>query len=356
MSGLRRRGFLGLAGAFPALVLGQSRDARWRWKMVTSWPRNSPGPGQGAERLARRLGEASGGRLQVEVFGAGELVPALEVFDAVSRGTAELGHTAALFWAGKLPASPFFTAVPFGLTPTEHSAWIVHGGGQQLWERLYEPFNIQPYMAGNTGMGMGGWFKREIRDLDDLRGLKLRIPGLGGEVYRRLGALPVVLAPGEIFTALSSGVVDGAEFVGPWSDLALGLHRAAPYYYWPGFHEPNGAGECLVNREALGALPADLQALVAGACAAEHAHALAASQWQHGAALDVLVAEHGVKLRAFPDEVLEAARTASEAVLADLAGEDDLGGEIHDAFQAARRRLGDWSRLSQRAFLNARAG
>lgn len=354
MSGLGRRGFLGLAGAFPALALGVGGKRHWQWKMVTSWPKNSPGPGRSAERLARRLERASGGRLQVKVFGAGELVPALEVFDAVSRGTAELGHTAALFWAGKLPLSPFFTAVPFGLTPGEHAAWIYHGGGQRLWERLYAPFGIQPYMAGNTGMGMGGWFKQEIQGLQDLQGLKVRMPGLGGEVYRRLGALPVVLPPGEIYTALNTGVVDGAEFVGPWSDLALGLHQAAAYYYWPGFHEPNGTGECLVNREALAELPDDLQALLADACAAEHAQALAESRWFHGEALNTLVNEHGIQLRAFPESVLTAAREASEAVLAELAGENTLAGEIHQSFQAARDRLMDWSRVSLRAFLDAR--
>lgn len=355
MSRLARRGFLGLLGSFPALALGAS-PTQWSWKMVTSWPKNSPGPGQTAERLAQRINTASGGRLTVKVFGGGELVPPLEVFDAVSRGTAELGHTAALFWAGKLPASPFFTAVPFGLSPDEHSAWILHGGGQALWERLYQPFGIQPYLAGNTSMGMGGWFKQEIQNLEDLQGLKLRMPGLGGEVYRRLGALPVTLPPGEIFTALSTGVVDGAEFVGPWSDLALGLYRAAPYYYWPGFHEPNGAGECLVNREALDTLPGDLQAVVADACAAEHAHALAEAQWFHGEALRTLVEEHGVQLRQFPASLLEAAREAADQTLAALAEEDPMSGEIHASFQAARQRLAGWSRISLQAFLNARNG
>ena len=192
----------------------------------------------------------SGGRLEITVSAAGEIVPAFEVLDAVGSGVAEMGHTAAFYWQGKEPAAAFFTTVPFGLMPNEHVAWIDAGGGQALWDELYAPFGVKPFMGGNTGVCMGGWFRREIRSRDDIRGLKVRSLGLGGEVYRRLGAIPQTTSPGEILVALQSGVIDGAEFVGPGSDLALGLYRFAPFYYGPGFNKPNGTGECIVSLKA----------------------------------------------------------------------------------------------------------
>lgn len=331
-----------------------NEKAEFEWKMVTSWPKNSPGPGLTAERLAGRITAMSSGRLSVKVYGAGELVPALEVFDAVSRGTAELGHTAALFWRGKVPASVYFTAMPFGLTADEHAAWIYHGGGQALWDELYADFGLQALMAGNTGMGMGGWFKREINSLEDVRGLKYRIPGLGGEILQRLGATPIVLPPGEIFPALQAGLVDGAEFVGPWSDMALGLFKAAPYYYWPGFHEPNGTGECLINRNSFAKLPADLQAIVNNACAVESSYSLAEAEWHNAEAITTLVREHGVKIRAFPKEVIDAAREATSEVLAEFGKGDALSRRIYESYEAARQRAIDWSRVSTLAFLQAR--
>lgn len=355
---MNRRSFIAAtaagAGTFAAGSVQAAEVIEWR--MVTSWPKNSPGPGITAERLAERIKTMSGWRLTVKVYGAGEIVPAFEVFDAVSRGVAELGHTASFFWQGKLPASAFYTAVPFGLTPEEHMAWLYHGGGQALWNELYSPFGLQPYLAGNTGMGMGGWYKKKINSLDDIKGLKFRMPGLGGEVLRRLGGVPVTVPPGEIFTALQAGVVDGAEYLGPWSDLAFGLYKAAPYYYWPGFHEPNGAGECLVNKDRLAQLPADLQAIVENACAAEHAYALAETQWHNAEALEVLVQQHGVEVLAFPDDFLAAARETTVAVLAEFAEKDDLSRRIYQSYEAARQRAVGWSRISTGALLRARHG
>src|SRR5688572_342087 len=216
---LVRAAVLAPAIAAPSLARAQSR----RWRMVTSWPKRLPGPGLSAERIAERIAALSGGRLQISVSAAGEVVPAFEVLDAVGGGVAEIGHTAAFFWQGKMPAANFFTTVPFGLTPNEHVAWVEAGGGQALWDELYRPFGVKPFMGGNTGVCMGGWFRREIKSLADLKGLKLRSLGLGGEVFRRLGATSVSIPPGEIFPALQSGVVDGAEFTTPASDIALGL-------------------------------------------------------------------------------------------------------------------------------------
>ena len=245
---LARAGGLGLIGtlAAPAVARAQTR----RWRMVTSWPKRLPGPGMSAERVAERIAPLSGGRLQITVHAAGEVVPAFEVLDAVGGGVAEMGHTAAFFWQGKQPATNFFTTVPFGLTPAEHVAWVDAGGGQALWDELYAPFGVKPFMGGNTGVCMGGWFRRELNSADDVKGLKIRSLGLGGEVYRRLGATPQTTSPGEILTSLQSGLIDGAEFVGPGTDIALGLYRVANFYYAPGFNKPNGTGECIVSLKA----------------------------------------------------------------------------------------------------------
>src|SRR5947207_6646169 len=263
---------LGLVSAIAAPALAQSGKLRWR--MVTSWPKRLPGPGMSAERVAERIGTLSGGRLEITVSAAGEVVPAFEVLDAVGSGVAEMGHTAAFYWQGKEPAAAFFTTVPFGLIPSEHVAWIEAGGGQALWDELYAPFGVKPFMGGNTGVCMGGWFRRAIKSLDDVRGLKVRMLGLGGEVFRRLGATPQTTPPGEIFTSLQSGVIDGAEFVGPGSDIALGLYRVAPFYYGPGFNKPNGTRESLVSLMAWSGLDTELKAIVAHACATEAAFAL----------------------------------------------------------------------------------
>ena len=252
-----RRNFTLGAGASAAGILAAPAIARAqtvKWRMVTSWPKRLPGPGMSAERVAERIRALSGGRLDIAVYAAGEVVPAFEVLDAVGNGVADIGHTAAFYWQGKMPAAAFFTTVPFGLTPSEHVAWIEAGGGQALWDELYAPFGVKPFMGGNTGVCMGGWFRRELKSLADLRGLKLRSLGLGGEVYRRLGATPQTTPPAEILTSLQSGVIDGAEFVGPGTDIALGLYRVAPFYYYPGFNKPNGTGECIVALKAWNAL------------------------------------------------------------------------------------------------------
>src|SRR6202167_1054602 len=234
-------GAAGLVGALATPALAQ--NATLRWRMVTSWPKRLPGPGMSAERVAERIRALSGGRLDITVSAAGEVVPPFEVLDAVGTGVAEMGHSAAFYWQGKEPAAAFFTTVPFGLTPNEHVAWVDAGGGQALWDEIYAPFGVKPFMGGNTGVCMGGWFRHEIKSADDVRGLKIRSLGLGGEVYRRLGAIPQTTAPGEILVALQSGELDAAEFVGPGSDIALGLYRFAPFYYGPGFNKPHRTGE-----------------------------------------------------------------------------------------------------------------
>ena len=357
---MKRRDFLRQAGlgSLAAGSLAASRavhaSPRFRWKMVTTWPKNFPGLGTGANHLARLINEMSGGRIQVRVYGARELVPAFEIFDAVSRGTAEMGHGAAYYWKGKSEAAQFFAAVPFGLTAQEMNAWLYHGGGMELWQEVYEPFGLVPTAAGNTGVQMGGWFNKRIDSLADLKGLKMRIPGLGGEVLRRLGGTPVSLPGGEIFTSLKSGAIDATEWVGPYNDLAFGLHKAARHYYYPGWHEPGTTLECFINRKAFDALPRDLQSVVINASRVANQDMLAEYTALNNSALDTLINKHHVDLRPFPDEVLEKLRDISDEVVAEIAARDPLSKKVHDAFIRFRSQVMSWHDISERAYLNAR--
>lgn len=324
------------------------------WKMVTTWPKNFPGLGTGAEKLAKNITEMSGGRINVKVYAAGELVPPLEVFDAVSRGTAELGHGAAYYWKGKAPAAQFFTAVPFGLTAQEINAWIYHGGGLALWEEIYEPFNLIPLAAGNTGVQMGGWFNKEINSIADFQGLKMRIPGLGGEVLKKVGGTPVNLPGGEIFTALQTGTIDATEFVGPYNDLAFGLHKAAKYYYYPGWHEPGSAMELVINKDAFEKLPADLQLIVRSATRQANADMLDEFTALNNDALGTLVNDHNVQLRPLPNDVLAALRSASDETLKEVAATDAMSQKVYDSFINFRKKVSAWHKVSENAYVEAR--
>ena len=258
---MKRREFVGgLAAAAGLTACAQesadcgtstaTREESFEWSLVTSWSKKLPGIGMAPENLAARIAAASGGRLKIKVYAGGEIVPPLEVFDAVSRGTVEMGHTAAYYHKGKVDAAQFFTAIPFGLTNMELNGWIYYGGGLDLYRELYQPFNLVPFPTGNTGVQMGGWFNKEINSIDDLKGLKMRIPGMGGEVLRRAGGTPVVLAGAEVFTALQTGAIDATEWVGPYNDSSYGLHKAAKYYYYPGWHEPGPGLETIVHKDA----------------------------------------------------------------------------------------------------------
>ena len=206
-------------------------EETFNWRLVTSWPKNYPGLGMAPERIADLVEEMSDGQMKITVYGAEEQVPAFGVFDAVSSGSHQMGHSGGYFWKGKVPAAQFFTSVPFGLTADEINAWVNRGGGLELWREIYAPFNIYPIPAGNTGTQMFGWFNKEINSLEDIKGLKMRIPGIGGEVLKEAGGIPVTLPGGELFTALQTGVIDATEWVGPYNDLTFGFHQAAKYYY-----------------------------------------------------------------------------------------------------------------------------
>ena len=324
------------------------------WKMVTTWPKNFPGLGTSANTLAKLITDMSGGRLKVKVYGAGELVGAFEIFDAVSQGTAEMGHGAAYYWKGKSEAAQFFSAVPFGLTAQEMNGWLYHGGGLELWEEIYKPFGIIPAAAGNTGVQMAGWFNREIKTVDDLKGLKMRIPGLGGEVLRRAGGTPVSLPGAEIFTSLKTGAIDATEWVGPYNDLAFGLHKAARYYYYPGWHEPGTTLEAIINKKALEKLPEDLQLIVLNACKVANQDMLAEYTARNQIALDTLVNKHKVDLRQLPDDVLKTLKALSQEVVAEVAEKDALTRKVFKSFDVFSKQVNKWSAISERAYLNVR--
>jgi len=349
-----RRTFIGTVAAGVLAAPSIARAQTVKWKMVTSWPKRLPGPGMSAERIAERIRALSGGRIDITVYAAGEVVPAFGVLDAVGNGVADIGHTAAFYWQGKMPAAAFFTTVPFGLTPGEHVAWVDAGGGQALWDELYAPFGVKPFMGGNTGVCMGGWFRREMKALSDLRGVKIRSLGLGGEIYRRLGATPQTTPPAEILTSLQSGVLDAAEFVGPGTDIALGLYRVAPFYYYPGFNKPNGTGECIVSLKAWNGLSDELKTIIAHACATEGNYALAEMEQLNANALDALVKQHNVKLTAFPGDLVAGARKQADDVLGELAQRDAISAKVHDSYKAFRARTAPWSHVSIEAVLSAR--
>lgn len=340
------------ASSLPKPAIAQNRI---EWSMVTSWPKGLPGLGTGAERVARRIEALSDERIKIKVYAGDEIVPALQVFDAVSRGTAQIGHDAAYYHTGKTRAAAFFTAVPFGMTANELAGWIHWGGGQELWDRAYEPFDIKPFLCGNTGTQMGGWYKKEINEPSDFNDLKIRMPGQGGEVVSKLGATVVLLSGKQIFQNLQTGAIDAAEWVGPYNDLALNFYQVAKYYYYPGFHEPGAGLECLINKGAYEDLPEDLKEIVRVAAEAENDIMWAEYQAKSANALRILVEQHGVQLRQYPRAVLKALGDASGQLVRDLMeDEDPITAETARAFVTARADAMRFSRISEQAMLNSR--
>ncbi len=359
-SKLDRRSFIksaGLvtAGGAVATALSTpaiSQDMR-ELKMVTTWPKNFPGLGTGAQRVADRITAASGGRITIKLYAAGELVPPFESFDAVSSGTADMYHAAEYYWQGKHKAFNYFTAVPMGLTANELDAWVNFGGGQELWDELASEFGLKSLMAGNTGVQMGGWFRKEINSLEDMKGLKMRMPGLGGEVLRRIGATAVALPGGEIFPSLQSGAIDATEWVGPWNDLAFGFYKVAKFYYWPGFHEPGSGLAVGMNKRIWESFNAADQALIAACCAQENNTMYSEYNAKNGAALAELTGKHGVQLREFPEEVFAGFAKYSEEVL-DETADTDIGRRVLDSFRKARTEIGSWGSIAEQAYVTAR--
>jgi len=346
-------GMTGCAKPEQNCVAGVAAET-FEWSCVTSWPPRFPGLGMGVENLASRIERASGGRLKIKVYGGGELVPAFEVFDAVSRGAVEMGHDASYYHKGKVDAAQFFTAIPFGLNYMELNAWLAYGGGLELWRELYEPFGLVPFPCGNTGVQMGGWFNKEINSIEDLQGLKMRIPGLGGEVLRRAGGTPVTLPGAEIFTSLQTGAIDATEWVGPYNDVSFGLHKAARYYYYPGWQEPGPGLELIIGSAAWNALPADLQAIVEITCQAITTDM--AAEYTHGNtnSLQQLVNNPNTELRAFPDEVLQHLKDITREIVAEMMANDAAAAKIGESYFAFLEKTELNSRISEHAYLETR--
>lgn len=356
---MNRRKFLKTAAigsaATAMLATPAISQGRMEWRMVTAWPPNLPGPGTSANWLADKITKMSEGKLTVKVYGAGELVPATGVFDAVSRGAAEMYHAVPTYWRGKSPGIVLFGNFPFGMLAGEQHAWMLHGGGQELYDEMYARFNLKPFLCGNTGVQWMGWFKREIKSAEDFKGLRFRSPGLSGEMYRRMGAAVVQLPGGEIFQALQAGTIDAAEFIGPWSDSALGFHQVAKYYYWPGVQEPASAEECVINKEKWDALSPELKQVIEVACAATYAYSTAEYVVRNPIALRNLVEKHGVQVKQAPEDVLIAAGNAAGEIMAELLEDSDpLVKKIANAYVEFRKTAMENARYSETAMANAR--
>jgi TRAP-type mannitol/chloroaromatic compound transport system substrate-binding protein len=324
-------------------------------KMVTDWPEDMPGLQTSAKRVARSITAMSEGRLKVIVYPAGSLVRAFETFDAVAAGAADMYHSSDYYFAaGKSPALYFFCAVPYGLTADELSAWIDFGGGQTLWDEVDAQFNIKPLMAFNTGVQMGGWFNKEISRPEDFNGLRYRMPELGAEVLRRMGATVVTIPGGDIVGALKSGAIDASEWVGPWLDMDLGLDKAVDYYYYPGFHEPGTNSTLGVTKTLWDSLAPSDRALIQAAAQAEVTRSLAECNAENVKALKLLCADKRIKIRRFSDELIKTFGKLSKEVLADAAAKDPLTRKVYDSYTAFRAGVMDWGELSETGYRDTR--
>lgn len=329
---------------------------KFQWKMLTTWPPTLPVLQDAAKLFAEWVGQMSNGRLDIQVYGGGELVPALEAFDAVSQGIAEIGHGASYYWSGKVPAAQFFAAVPFGMNPQQLNSWLISGGGMELWEKVYAPFNLIPLQGGNTGIQMGGWFNKEINTTDDLRGLKMRIPGLGGKVITKAGGAAILSAGGEIYTNLERGVIDATEWIGPYHDYMMGFYKVAKFYYYPGWHEPGTNFEFFINKGAFQKLPSDLQAIVRTAAARTNHWVLSEFEAKNNIYLKKLIEEENVDLRQFPKEVIDQLRIYSNEVIKEITEKDPLSKEVYAAYTSFRKQISQWSGISEKLYYSVVAG
>jgi TRAP-type mannitol/chloroaromatic compound transport system substrate-binding protein len=331
------------ASTFAAPAIAQARK---EMVIVSTWGRDFPGLGTGAQRLAQNITDLTEGRIQVQYFAAGERVGAFDVFDEVAGGNAQAYHAADYYWKGKHPGWAYFTSVPFGLTYNEMGAWIHHLGGQELWDELADGFGLKCLPSGNTGVQMGGWFNKEIETADDLKGLKMRIPGLGGDVMAKLGASPVSLPGGQIFENLVSGAIDATEWVGPWNDYFMKFYEAAKYYYYPGMHEPGGFLSLGINKSWWSSLSETDQMIIKAVCSIENDIGMAEYNANNGVYLARLIDEHGIELREFSDEIYDSFGEAAAEVYEETRAHSDLAARINDSFAAARQRTGSWLKLA----------
>ena len=326
-------------------------NKKYKWKMVTTWGPNAPVLGDACSYFADLVEKLSNGRMKIHIYAGGELVPALQSFDAVRNGSAEISNGAAYYWAGKNPAFQFFATVPFGMNTQQLTAWLFQGGGMELWRALYADYKVIPFYSGSTGVQMGGWFNREINSIDDLKGLKMRIPGLGGRVLEKAGGSAVLLAGTELYTGLERGVIDATEWLGPYHDYLMGFYQIAKYYYSPGWHEPGTALEFSINKEKYEALPKDLQAIIETATYQAATWFSTKMEAMNAEYLQKIQAE-GIHPRFFPQDVLDALKGYTKEVIDDLVQSSPDGAKVYASYSAFRKKIIPWSNLTEKAFYN----
>ena len=342
------------AGVASAPAIATAKTKKFRWKLATTWPPKMPILQEGPERFAKRVKEATQGRLKIKVFAGGELIPALGVFDAVSQGSIQMGVGSPYYWAGKAQATQFFGSMPFGMNPQQFNAWLVGGEGQKLWEELYAPFNLIPMAIGNTGSQTGGWFNKKIESINDLKGLKMRIPGFGGKVMAKAGANVVLMPGSEIYTALERGTVDATEWISPYHDERLGLHRAAKFYYYPGWHEPSSNIELSVHKAAWDELPKDIKQIVRSVATETLQWSLSKSEAENGPALARIKNKYKVQVLPFPNEVLKALKGHTEEVVSELVKEDPVSAKVNKSYSAFSKEIMTWAEISEESYAAAR--
>ena len=323
----------------------------YEWKMVTTWPPHFPILGELPERMAEWIGKMSNGRLKIHVYGGGELVPALETFDAVSNGVAEMGHGAAYYWAGKIPAAQFFGSVPFGMNAQQVNAWLFSGGGLKLWQELYEPYNLIPFPCGNTGGQMGGWFNKQINSVADIKGLKMRIPGFGGKVITKAGGSAVLAPAGELYTDLDRGVIDALEWIGPYHDYLMGFHRIAKYYYYPGWQEPGSPLELIINRNAYESLTPDLQEIVQRFAIGMNIIMLSEFEAKNTEYYFKLINENHTTLKKFPDGVLNTFRKLTKEVIDEIVSNDPKSEKVYHSYSKFEKSITQWSEIAEKNYV-----
>jgi TRAP-type mannitol/chloroaromatic compound transport system substrate-binding protein len=355
---MRRRQFLKTAGAGIAATTGAALPARaladlpvLKWRMASSFPKSLDALYGTGEQLARRVGEITAGRFEIRVFAGGEIVPALGVLDAVQQNTVECGHTVSYYYHGKNKALSLDTTIPFGLSARQLSGWIHYGGGQALLRELFAGYDVVNFPGGNTGVQMGGWFRREIKSLADLKGLKIRIPGFGAEIFAAMGAVPQQIAGGEVYPALERGAIDAAEWTVPYDDERLGFHRVAPFYYYPGWWEPGPQLSFYVNRPQWEALPRPYQAAFEAAAQEASLLMLAAYDAKNPPALQRL-AQAGVQLRRYPDDVLLKAYETARQIYAEESARNAAFKTIYDAMLAFQHTSDIWQGVSEVGMMN----
>ncbi len=317
----------------------------YEWKMITAWPPNFPILGDGAEILAKDIKEMSGGRIIIKVYGGGELVPPLETFDAVSQGVAEMGHSASYYWAGKAPAAQFFTSLPFGMNTDQMNSWLYYGGGIDLWHETYQPFNLLAFPCGNTGAQMGGWFNKEINSIDDVKGLKMRFPGIGGKVINKAGGTAVLSPGSEIYTNLERGVIDATDWIGPYHDYLMGFHEIAKYYYYPSWAEPTGVIEMLINKSVYESLPNDLQQIVKGAAERANAVMLGKFKSKNAEFYKKIFDETNVEFRQFPSDVLKNFRLFAKEAIKEITSADEMSKKAYESYRKFHEKLYPWDEI-----------